>query len=100
MRPATLPVLQHPGSLPKINLQLMARRAFHPAKRQLRPVRQLAHKPFHRIIPARERVPGDQILINALGRKSGQPTLLDHGGQRGTLAGSTRFGPGGHMGRF
>ncbi len=100
MRPAPLPVRQHPGPLTKINLHLLARRAFHPAKRQLRPGRPLAHEAFHRIIPAGERVPGDQILINALGRKSCPPTLRDHGGQRSTLAGSPRFGPGGHRGRF
>jgi hypothetical protein len=100
MRPSALPVLNHPGSLPKINLQLVARRTFHPAKRQLRPVRQLAHKTFDRIIPAGERVGGDQFRVNALGRKSRQQTVVDHCRLRGTLAGSSRFGPGGHKAGF
>ncbi len=100
MRAPALALLQHPRAQSEIDLQLVAGRTFHAPERQLRPVRQLAHETFHRIIPAGERVPGDQILIKALGRKSRQQTLLNDFGQRGTLTGSARFGPGGHNGRF
>jgi len=95
MRLALLPVHQNPGTLPKIHLQLLARSAFYPAKGRLRPERQSAHEAFDRIIPTGKRVPGDQVLIDALSRKPRQQTLLDHSGQRGTLAGPPRIGPGG-----
>ena len=71
-----------------------------PAKGRLRPERQSAHEAFDRIIPSGKRVPGDQVLIDALSRKPRQQTLLDHSGQRGTLAGSPRIGPGGTLAGF
>jgi hypothetical protein len=100
MRPTPLPVHQNSGTLPKIHLQLLARSAFHPAKGRLRPERQSAHEAFDRIISTGERVPGDQVLIDALSRKSRQQTLFDHSGQRGTFAGSPRIGPGGTLAGF
>src|SRR3954471_20524142 len=50
MRTSALALLDHPGSLAEINLQLLARRAFHPPEGQCLRTHPAQHKAAHRII--------------------------------------------------
>jgi hypothetical protein len=100
MRLASMAVFLDPRRLPKIHLQLVARRTLHPAKGRLSPVGQSAHKAFNRVISPGEVMPGHQVLVDALRRKPGEQTLFNDDLQRRTLADPTRFGAGGHNGWF
>lgn len=51
MRSSAPSRLDHPGALAEIHLGFLARRAFHPPKRQRLGLTQRAHEPLHRVIP-------------------------------------------------
>jgi len=93
MRPAPLPVLDHPGALAKIHLQLLSGLALHPAEGQLRRRAVVAqYKPAHRVITSRKLMLHHQILINPLHRQPCLEGLLDLRAPRITQTGRTQIG--------
>ena len=100
MRPAPLAVFDDPGPLPKIDLDFMTWRTFHPAKRQRQTRSQTAHKALHRLVAAAKLMVGHQVLVNPLRR---EPLFQSLGNLlRPSLASalSARHRPGGRNGRF
>lgn len=69
MRSATAAVGDHPGALPKIELQLRARLALHPPARQLNRQPQPRDEQFDRTVATDEAMFA-QILMDALGRQA------------------------------
>jgi hypothetical protein len=98
MRPAPVPILDHPCSLAKIDLCLLSRLTLHPAERQWIGLLQLPHETLHRIVATGELLLAYQVLVNPLG---GQPTVqtgFDEDLKRPAVTDSPRLGPGGRNG--
>ena len=78
MGPFALSLLvDNPGTLTEINLNLVSRLAFHPAKGQRPGLHQTMNKPFDRLVTAAELMVRHQVLINTLSREIAVHRQLD-----------------------
>ena len=87
----------------QIDLDFLARRAFHPTHRQRRGLAQGPGKSTNTVVFAGEPVLGDQILMNPLGRKPLIKLGFNDLAERRTFAAAPsvlRPGPGRRFGRF
>src|SRR5438309_179209 len=91
MWPASFAVFSHPRSQPKIDLQLLTRRAFHPPERQFLRIHPTQDKAAHRKIAADKLAFDYQVLINPLDRQTPLQSRVDLLPPRVTQTGRTRI---------